>query len=161
MAYIFDDTNTKQKSNPLPEGKYECFLDSWEMRTLPVSGKEKISLKFIVREDIDQPCQRRVVFDDLWRDREDPKFWTTWKVNALIATQPEITKGTRFEEIGDVLNFLTGKLMLLSVGIDEYNGKQYNVVKYRDVTKHPFKTVGGQQAQPAPSFEEDDDGLPF
>lgn len=158
MPYIFDKDAAKQKSEPLPEGKYECFLDSWERRTLPQSGKEKISLKFIVRKDIDQPCQRRVIFDDLWRERENPNYWTKWKVNSLIATQPEIPNGLSFEEIDDVLNFLVGKLMLLTVGIDTYNDKEYNVVKYRDATKHPMKTMG-QKAQ-APVLE-DDDGLPF
>jgi len=159
----------------IKEGDYEVVLERFEKKTLP-SGKEKLSLMFRIRTDIDQEYQNRVIFDDIWTEKENPQFFNRKRVNQLLGTQKDLEDGTEFETIDNIIEYMTGSFLGVHIVIelDEYRGEDVNRVAYYRSSKVLPQKIGEivhpkdeEEHKPPVNVsnpannEDDDDDLPF
>lgn len=160
MAYTFNKSEAVQ-NDLVSEGDYEVQIERIEKKTLPVSGKEKLSVMFRIRSDVEQPNKNRVVFEDIWSEKSNPEFFNRKRINQLMGTQ-KIEDGRVFDTISDVIDFLDGSYLRIHVAIefDDYSGRDRNQVKYYMSSKFGKKEL----AKPEPETEAIpimEDELPF
>lgn len=157
MAYTFETANDYE---PLEEGDYEMEIEKAEVKTLP-SGKEKLSFMLRVRSDVEQKGKNRVIFEDIWRERENPEFFNRRRLNQLLGTQ-KLDDGHVFDDINAIIEFLQGKYLIAHVVVkfDDYRQEDRNSVAWYKKSEHGVKELGGsEEPQTSPSVNDDD--LPF
>lgn len=154
-------TYEKQSSGLIKDGDYEVVLERMEKVTIP-SGKEKLSLMFRIREIEGQQYCNRVVFEDIWKEKNSPEHFNRKRINQLLGTQ-DIKDGTVFETINDIIDYMVGSCLVVNVGteFDDYHGEDKNVVKFYKSSQSKPKKVGEPKQTPTPKVIIDDDGLPF
>ena len=151
-------TYEKQNDGLMKDGDYEVTIEKIEKKILP-SGKEKLSITYRVRSDVEQSYKNRCVFEDIWQEKENPHFFNRKRINQLLGTQ-EIEEGTSFGSIKDVINFLLGACLIVRVGtvFSDYHGEDINTVSYYKSSKFkPQKIVETSKS----SSIVDEDELPF
>lgn len=149
----------KNESALIPDGDYEVKIDTIGVKILP-SGKEKLSIMFRVRDDIDgQAYGNKCLFEDIWKEKESPEHFNRKRINQLLGTQ-EIKDGTVFDTINDVIDFLKSNNCLVAHVIsifDDYRGEDVNKISYYKASKHKPQSIVKKEE---PKVIEDDD-LPF
>lgn len=157
MAYTYENKKTLVET-----GDYEARLENVERKTLP-SGTEKLSLTWRIRDDVEQKYKNKVMFEDIWREKESPEHFNRKRINQLLGTQ-DVKEGTIFETINDIINFVTGKCAVIHIvtAFDEYRGEDVNKVAYYKSSSEKPKKVG----EPSPKKDDvaivvSDDDLPF
>lgn len=152
----------KRESALIKDGDYEAVIEKAEVRTLPTSGKEKLSITFIIRGDVDQPYAQRRVFEDIWKERESPEHFNRRRLNMLLSTQ-DVKDGTVFETIDDIIGTLIGGFVIIHVAtvFDDYRGEDVNKISYYKTSKHKPEAIGAPVAETTKEMEVDDDKLPF
>jgi hypothetical protein len=153
MPYTF---NTKDAANTyglIDEGKYEVFIKEALIKTT-INGKEKIAIQFKIRDDVQQKFQNRVIFEDIWKERET-EFFNRKRLNQLLGTQ-SFEDGKTFDSIQDLLQSLKGINLVIKVNkeMDDYKNEEVNSVYFYESSKHKPKTIA------APKEIKDED-LPF
>ncbi len=129
----------------IKEGEYEVILEKAEIKKL-LSGKEKIGIQFRIRTDVEQEGKNRIVFEDIWKEKDNPQFFNRRRLNLLLATQ-KIDNGKTFNTIQELLQFLTGATLVIKLGVehDDYKNEEVNKIMYyrsskvkpQEVTKKP------------------------
>ena len=150
----------EKESNLVKTGDYEARLENIERKTLP-SGTEKLSLTWRIRDDIEgQSYGNKVMFEDIWREKESPEHFNRKRINQLLGTQNEVKEGTVFETINDIIEYMIGKCAIIHVVevFDDYRGEDVNKISYYKSSNAIPKRIGGQE--PSVSVVDDDD-LPF
>ena len=101
MSYKYDasDANGLMKEND-----YEAIIERMEVKTIP-SGKNKLSVMFRIRNDVEQPYGNKCLFKDIWAEKDNPEVFNRKQINQLLGTQ-QIKDGTEFESINDIINFI-------------------------------------------------------
>jgi hypothetical protein len=151
MAEQYTFTNT---SGLIKEGEYEVILEKAEIKKL-LSGKEKIGIQFRIRTDVEQEGKNRIIFEDIWKEKDNPQFFNRRRLNLLLATQ-KIENGKTFDTIAELLKFLTGSMLVVKVAVehDEYRNEEVNkIVYYRSSKAKPQEVA-------KPKIAKDED-LPF
>lgn len=68
MAKSFFTTNSGEAGGgeftPVPEGVYEAIASEIEIKTFN-SGNKGLSVKYTIRDDVDQEAKKRIIFDNL------------------------------------------------------------------------------------------------
>lgn len=154
MSYKYDATQVNEYGL-IAEGLYEVILEKAETKTLP-SGKEKIGIMFRIRSDVDQAFQNRVVFEDIWKER-DTEFFNRKRLNMLMGTQ-NFENGKTFNSIAELIDALTGAFLQINVtkSYDDYRQEEVNGISYYRSSEHKPQTVAATQ----PSDTSEDD-IPF
>ena len=151
----------------IPEGEYECTAKCDGEKTTQ-SGTETIALSWRIRDDIPQGCPGRVIFDDIYRDKNNPNQYNDRKIYDIIfggQDQNDPKSRFKFEDYDDLCQHLNGLNMRIQVEINEYNGVKRNRVKFGGY--HPSQAkaqVLGAPASPVAAssgLEELDDDVPF
>lgn len=161
MAYTYD---ASERSGLVKEGDYEATIERMERKTLP-SGKEKLSIMYRIRSDVEQAYGNKCIFEDIWEERANRGVFNRKRLNQLMGTQ-EIEDGTTFETINDVIDFLLGGNLIIHVCVelDEYYGEDVNKVSfYRSSKVKPQKLGEAKpvEEKPVQSGTVEDDDLPF
>ena len=166
-AYAYNAAESGEtKFEPLPEGDYEVSVEKIELRTLRTSGKVKVALQLRVRSDVEQEGKGRVIFDDVWKEKDHPEYFNRKRINMLLGTQ-DVKDGTVFDTIQDVMNALQGARMIAHVALefDDFRGETINRVKWYRSSKTKPQTLGTASSAPVTSgtasIEMSDDELPF
>lgn len=162
MSYKYD-ASQNQEFTLLDEGFYEVKIDSMETKTLP-SGKEKVAIQFRVRDDIEQKFQNRVVFEDIWKER-DSDFYNRKRLNQLMGTQG-FKDGTTFANIHELCDEMKGRFLRIKVtkAHDEYYDEERNGIAFYKSTEHPAKSFDDkpkEKFEPKSEPEIGEDDLPF
>ena len=112
----------------LKEGEYEVVIETIEIKTLQ-SGKEKIGIKFRVRSDVEQDAKGRIVFEDIWKEKENPQYFNRRRLNQLLGTQ-HLKDGVVFEGIEGIIEVLKGAYVRIKVAVQfsEYRKEDENKV---------------------------------
>ena len=64
MAFRMNSSKASEGGISLkPEGDYEVIIDSAEIKTIPSSGKQCVSLTYIIRNDVQQKYQNGLGFE--------------------------------------------------------------------------------------------------
>lgn len=162
MSYTYE----KQEFELLPEGDYEVVLQEMGRKIIPSSGKEKIAIIFRVRDDVEQDCKGRLVFEDIWKEKENPEYFNRKRLNKLLGTQ-KIDDGHVFEDINSIAEFMKGAFLIAHVvrEFDEYSGQDRNRVAYYKPTKSGTQELKREEdagSKPKLKLEDiPDDQLPF
>lgn len=160
----------KSPSNLMPEGDYEVILERMDKKTLS-SGKEKISIMYRVRGDIEgQSYGNKCLFEDIWQEKENPQFFNRKRLNQLLGTQ-EFEDGTVFGNINEVIKSLVGSRLIIHVKVDydDYRDEDVNRVAYYKSSKHKPQKLGDLGGGEKPVSEgftvkrtfPDDEDFPF
>lgn len=150
MSYTYDKNDT---TSLVKEGDYEAIIERIERRTLP-TGKEKLSVMYRIRSDVEQPYKNKCMFEDIWEEKENPGKFNHVRINQLLGTQ-EIEDGHSFETINDVIDFLLNGYLIIHVCIDfdTYKGEDVNIVSFYKSSKAKPQKLGEIPQQPEPVAE--------
>lgn len=118
--------NIPQGGSLVPEGDYECIITNAEIRKTP-NGKYKAGIMLTVRNDIQQDCQNRVLFLDIWRKREptpadEQVDGFNFAQLMAVSRAAQIPSGQSFESLEQFLQALCGRCLIATVKHDTYNG---------------------------------------
>lgn len=152
----------------VPEGQYETILEVSKKIT-PNTQREYISLKWKIRDDVDQPCQNRNILEAIWDDKENPGRFPTKKLNKILSIQGKDGRYNFGSDIDEVLQFINGWNVRIGVKIgkpDDFHDEEYNFVSFYAATKNPNQTLGSKSsstptATTSVEFEVGEDDLPF
>jgi hypothetical protein len=153
MPYTFSKADTGNYEL-IVAGEYEAVIENIEIRTVPTTGTEKIAVTYRLRSDVDgQKFGGRLVFEDIWKEKADPRFYNRKRLNQLMGTQ-KIDDGKSFESIEAVLEFLKGSSVIIVIRVehDTYYNKDVNSISYYKSSKAKPKTL---------AKEVKDEDLPF
>lgn len=134
------DKTVEKKYDLITPGKYECVVQAeWKETS---AGKPYINLALKIRKDVVQNHGGRLVFDGIYESKQNPGEYNASKINAILAAIKDSRQD--FEDYDDLVQYLTGKLLLVDIGIRQpdpnYPGsKEKNVVMYNNYyeTKYP------------------------
>ena len=169
-GYQFSD---KVESDLIKAGIYEVILDTAEVRSYKTDATKKyLSLKYVIRADVEQPHPNRVIFESVFRDKTNPDQFDHRKLQKIILTQKgKDTFQNSFaneDELIQYINGLTMQITIVEKEPDDYHDTDYNEVKY---LSYKPSTVQLQQFAPKVSLDnptvinysdiETDEDLPF
>lgn len=138
-SYTYEKTSI---SDLMPEGDYEVILERMERRTLS-NGKDKLWIMYRVRSGVEgQSYGNKCLFEDIWPEKENPKYFNRKRINQLLGTQ-DTKEGTEFPTINDVINFMVGASLIVHVKkeFDDYRGEEINKIGYYKSSKLKPKTI--------------------
>lgn len=176
MAFRTNASKAQEGGNSLkPEGDYEVIIDTAEV-TRTQSGKDKINIVYIIRNDVQQSYQNGLIFDSIWKKKnpnEDDRSIGGFNFGQLmaIANAANLPDGKEYADLNALLAELVGKPLRVHLYHDDYNDKQYEKIDRHEPTtlaavKHkakgkpaPTRTAAPAPA-PVPAAAVDDD-YPF
>ena len=146
----------------LDAGEYEVTIDKIETKELP-SGAKKIGIQFRVRTDVEQGFKNRIIFEDIWKERET-EFYNRKRINQLLGTQ-EFKDGQTFPTVQDLMDELRGCNLVANVVIafSDYRNEDENKILFYQTTKIKPKKLGDTPAakEDTPKIDVKEDDLPF
>ena len=181
MAFRTNTSKAQEGGNTLkPEGDYEVIIDTAEV-TRTQSGKDKINIVYVIRNDVQQPCQNGLIFNSIWKKKEpnaDDMSVDGYNFGQLmaVAAAAKLPDDKEYASLGDFLAELSGKPMKVHLYHDDYNGKTYEKIDLHQPTEYPEikhkakpKPNAAGYAAPQTSFaaaapaapSEGDDDYPF
>jgi len=172
MPYQLKDFEAENDYGLIDEGDYEAIIEKIEIK-ISKAKNEYVSLTFRIRDDVEQKFQKRVLFDNLFKEKNDKGEYTEHfnrkKITKIVkAVFPENTP-LEFNSFDDVCDAIIKHKLIIHVGItkeeDEYTGKKQNYIYYYKPTDKgdkvltPTKPVTAQADTKA--VEYDEEKLPF
>ena len=129
----YEDLN----SDLIPEGKYEVIITRIEERTTP-NGATGLNFTFVIRNDVEQKCRNRCIFYTMWKRKEPTQAdmsvqGYSFKQVMQLAKAVRLPSGKNYETVYKLCDELGGKIMCVTVGHREYNGKKYEEVRFSAV----------------------------
>lgn len=127
MAFGTNYEGIPQGGGLVPQGNYEAIITNAEIRQTR-NGKYKVGLMLTIRNDIQQECQNRVLFIDIWRKREptpadDQVDGFNFAQLMAVSRAAQIPSGQSFESLEQFLRALCGRCLLAVVKHETYNGE--------------------------------------
>lgn len=139
----------------VPKGPYETIITNAEIRSTR-NGKYKVGFMLTIRNDIQQDCQNRVLFMDIWRkhnptpaDEQVDGF--NFAQLMAVSRAAQIPSGQSFESLEQFLQALCGRCLLATVKHETYNGETTAKVDPLDTAPTAFpecRHVQKQRPQP-------------
>lgn len=134
----------------IPKGEYEVIITKIEEHTTQ-KGATGLNFTLVIRNDVEQKYQNRCIFHTLWKRREPTQADLSvngygFKQIMQLAKAVRLPSGKSYETVYSLCDELGGKIMRVTVGHREYNGRTYEEVRYMNETqfpecKHVFKTA--------------------
>lgn len=140
----------------IAEGDYEARIENMEVKILP-NGKEKLTIMYRIRDDVEQPYGNKCVFEDIWKEKDSPEHFNRKRLNMLLGTQ-DVKEGKVFDDINSIINYLIGSCVIIHVKkvFEEYYGEDRNRVGWYKSSNYKPK-----QIVETPVVDIKDDDLPF
>ena len=155
---------------PLPEGNYECVIESSQEKTTP-NGKEALQIKLVVRNDLkNAPAlaetngkyANRILWDDHWKRDIDGRYIYHMGNLMYVLKAAGIPEGTEIKSMDDLHNVLRGKpvKVFTKVEVNDYNNQEENTIAPWGYStsdfpqmQHQFKGKDDTKATDSNSFE--------
>lgn len=137
----------------LPEGtEVEVYPIDFEV-TESAAGNQMAVFSYKIRDDVEQPGQGREIRFDRFVETEK----AMWRIQAA-SKAALLEDGKDYESIEEWAKDFKGQAVRLVLGVREYNGKEYNEVKFFNESK-----VGGvyEPSEELTGTIVDNDDLPF
>ena len=169
---------------PLPEGNYECVIESSQEKTTP-NGKEALQIKLVVRNDLKNApvlaetngkYANRILWDDHWKRDIDGRYIYHMGNLMYVLKAAGIPEGTEIKSMDDLHNVLRGKpvKVFTKVEVNDYNDQEENTIAPWGYStsdfpqmQHQFKTADTETPSTANSYQSNeatdivDEDLPF
>lgn len=154
-TYTYENTGS---GGLMPNGDYEAVIERMEVKTTS-TGKEKLSIMYRVRSDVEQQYKNKCIFEDIWHDKERPNMFNIRRINMLLGTQA-IEPGTTFNGVDEIIEFLLGSYLIIHVNqvFDDYRNEDVNKVGWYKSSNYKPKSLGTSEKQ---TSIVDDEDLPF
>lgn len=143
MAFGTNYDGIPQGGGLVPQGNYETVVTN-AVISQTKNGKYKVSLMLTIRNDIQQDCQNRVLFIDIWRKREptaadEQVDGFNFAQLMAVSRAAQIPSGQSFESLEQFLQALCGRCLIAMVKHETYNGETTAKVDALDTmpTKFP------------------------
>ena len=161
MAFRTNTSKAQEGGNSLkPEGDYEVIIDTAEV-TRTQSGKDKINIVYIIRNDVQQAYQNGLIFESVWKKKdpnEDDQNTGGFDYGRLmaIADAAKLPDGKEYADLDAFLAELKGKPLRVHLYHDPYEGKVYEKIdKHAPTTltavKHKTKSKSAPAHNTAPA----------
>lgn len=158
---------SEERDNLVPAGTYEATAVCGGV-SVNNFGDEVIRLSWKIREDVEQSCGGRIVFDDIRKDKNNPDEFNQQKIYEIIhGGQDHNDKASKFQfdSYDDICLHLNGLNARIDVDIRASNsGRKFNCIRFGGYhpTQAKGQTIGGAAAAPKKSNFDDLDGeVPF
>ena len=127
MAFGTNYEGIPQGGGLVPQGNYEAIITNAEIRQTK-NGKYKVGLTLTIRNDIQQDCQNRALFIDIWRKREptaadEQVDGFNFAQLMAVSRAAQIPSGQSFESLEQFLQALCGRCLIATVKHETYNGE--------------------------------------
>lgn len=129
-GYTFEKESSVKK-----EGEYECFIEKLDLGETK-TGVKRINVTFRIRSDVEQQYKGGVIYDTIWREKDNPDLFDRRKINRLLGTQ-NVKEGTTYANIDEIIRALNGATLKVALGVrfSDYRGEDENYVKYFSSSK--------------------------
>lgn len=159
MAFGTNYENIPQGGGLVPQGNYETIITN-AVISQTKNGKYKVGFMLTIRNDIQQDCQNRVLFMDIWRKREptpadEQVDGFNFAQLMAVSRATQIPSGQSFESLEQFLQALCGRCLIATVKHETYNGETTAKVDPLGVepTKFPdCRHVQKQRPQQNPAY---------
>jgi len=144
----------------IPCGDYEVFIEQAEERPTK-SGRYKLNMRLRIRDDVQQACQNRCLFLDIFQktpekldemDRQVGGYIYSHLYNLLEVTGI-LSSGSDFDSMSDVCSLLIGKEIRVTVyhekGTDGVIREKINPLNGLHASSPNAPVSGGQTLNPA------------
>lgn len=158
MGFSTNYSEVKEGTELIPKGKYEVIIGSAEFAETK-GGTKYIDVRMVIRNDIRQSCQNRIIFHKIWKVREPSANDAmtegySFKQLMSLASGLDLPSGKNYASVAELARDFVGKCCNAEVIIehdDNYGDK--NSVRYINKTKclpcaHQMKQ---STAKPAPA----------
>lgn len=127
MAFGTNYENIPQGGGLVPQGNYETVITN-AVISQTKNGKYKVSFMLTIRNDIQQDCQNRVLFIDIWKRREPTPADNqvdgfNFAQLMAVSRAAQIPSGQSFESLSQFLQALCGRCLIATVKHETYNGE--------------------------------------
>ena len=149
-------------------GDYEVVLKA-EIKQAKNNNSDYLSAAFKIRDDVEQKFKNSTVFENIYRDTDNPKWFDLRRCGSILVTQ----KGkegykNEFEDVEEYVQYINGIHLIVSVEVvfDENLNKNVNRIVRRSYkpskwdADHP-EAANGVHGKNLDSIEMTDDDLPF
>lgn len=134
----------------ITKGEYEVIITKIEERTTQ-KGATGLNFTLVIRNDVDQKYKNRCIFHTLWKRKEPTQAdmqvqGYSFKQVMQLAKAVRLPSGKSYETVYSLCDDLGRRVMRVTVGHKEYNGRTSEEVKFMNETqfpecKHVFKTA--------------------
>ena len=138
----------------IEKGEYEMQVTSIKFMETN-SGKEYLSVGFKIREDVEQPFKNRFVFENIWKEKDNPEYYNRKRIGSLLRTQGSEIEANDIEEVVEIMEgaYLIG---VVDTVFNDYTGTNENKIKFYKPSK-----VGEQTLSSEPKLDITAEDLPF
>lgn len=128
----------------VPAGDYEVVIRNAEARSTQ-KGAQKLGFSLVIRNDVEQGCQNRFLFLDIWKKKEpnaqDMQVQGYNFVQLMqLARCAKLPNGKAYDTVEELCRDLIGKPLRVTVTHNTYNGKtseKIDQLKGVNVSKFP------------------------
>lgn len=161
------DKNVEQKDFELVKpGDYEVIMNL-EWAKTRISQEQYINCSFKIRKDVKQDFGGQIIFDGIYKSKNNADEFQASKINAILAALPN--SKSDFESYDELIQYLNDKCLLVRVEVQKAdpkvpNSKDRNVIAYLSYrpTKHPIVEDAPKDTDSkVDSIKIDEDDLPF
>lgn len=150
---------TSYTDSVLPEGEYECRIVKAE-QTKTKKDTPYLNIDMVIREDVEQPCARKHIWDSLFKNRETGQY--SEKRMNQICQAAGIPEGVEISSIQDFCDTVILRCVRAVVKhkMDDYKGEKVSYVAYYKPSKFPVDNPEPGDNTSAVD-DVDDEELPF
>lgn len=125
----------------IPKGEYEVIIKSIEERTTQ-NGATGLNLTLVIRNDVEQKYQNRLIFHTLWKRKEPTQAdmqvqGYSFKQIMSLAKAANLPSGKSYETVADLCADLIKHVMRVTIDHDTYNGNTRENVKFMNGSRFP------------------------
>lgn len=140
-GFVTDYGDTGNENTLIPEGEYEAIIRNAEERNTR-SGSLFLSLSLVIRNDVQQGCHNRYVFENMFKKKEPTQSdkqvqGYSFKRLMQIASAAQLPAGKAYETVQDFCKDLLQRPVRITVYHDPYGGKLEAKIQYFDRTNCP------------------------
>ena len=166
IGYEFSE---KEEYDLIPDGDYEVVLEDAQVKSFKKDpNKQYLSLKFVIRQDVEQGCCGRAIFESVFKDKANPDQFDHRKLQKIILTQKgKDTFQNKFANEDELIQYINGLTMQIHISLkepDEYHDSSFNEVKFCSYKPSTVKLqeVGSPKPQKKVEYVDfQDPDLPF
>ena len=124
----FNAKPEQQAFELIPEGDYEVFVELAEERPT-LSGTLSLSVRLKIRDDVQQPCQNRLLFLNIYKKKQPNSDdlqvdgYNYLHLYHLLDVTGVFSSGKEFDSMTDICRILAGRELRVTVHHEKWNGK--------------------------------------
>lgn len=131
--------STKDAYSLIEKGEYELQITQMTIN-VSTSGKEYLAIRFKIRDDVEQKFKNRIIFENIWHEKDNPEYFNRKRIGSLLGTQADDISAESIEEVMEIMEgaYLIG---VVDIVHNDYVGADENRIKYFKKSKVGEQTL--------------------